>query len=137
MYPPIAVLNRIAKHDYKVPGTNHVIEKDTTVVIPNFAIQRDPQYYPNPDKFDPNRFDGDEVQTRNPLAWLPFGTGPRNRIGLRFGMMQARIGLVTLLKHFEISLSTTTKPHPIEFSGNSFILSPKDEVFLKIAKLNE
>lgn len=78
MYPPIAVSNRVAKNDYKVPGSDHIIEKGTVILIPNYAIMRDAEYYPNPNKFDPNRFDSGETQRRNPLAWLPFGEGPRN-----------------------------------------------------------
>lgn len=133
-YPPVSVINRMARNDYNVPGTNHVIEKGTAVFIPSFAIQRDPDYYPDPEKFDPDRFENEEVKRRHPMAWLPFGEGPRNCIGLRFGMMQSRIGLVTLLKNFEFSLSSTTV-QPLTFISNSFVLIPEGGVFLKLKKL--
>lgn len=127
-------MNRIAKNDYKVPGTNDIIEKGTIVIIPTFAIQRDPEHYPNPDQFNPDRFENDEVQKRHSMAWLPFSEGPRNCIGLRFGMMQSRIGLITLLKNFEFSISPKTG-HPLTFMPNMFILTPKGGVFLKLKKL--
>lgn len=136
LYPPISVINRFAKIDYQVPGTKHVIEKGTNILVPNYAIQRDADYFPNPEKFDPNRFESDEMHKRNPLAWLPFGEGPRNCIGLRFGMMQARIGLVTLLNNFEFSLNKKTI-HPIQYVPRSFILTPKGGVYLNLKKVNK
>lgn len=128
------MMNRIAKNDYKVPETNNVIEKGTIVLIPNFAIQRDPEYYPDPEKFDPDRFENDEVQRRHAMAWLPFSEGPRNCIGLRFGMMQSRIGLITLLNNFEFSLSPKTN-QPLEFVPKMFILTPEGGIHLKLRKL--
>lgn len=68
----------MAKNDYPLPGENIVIEKGMTVIIPALAIQNDPEYFPNPDKFDPNRFSPEEKQKRDALTWLAFGDGPRN-----------------------------------------------------------
>lgn len=45
------------------------------VWIPTHAIQHDPENYPNPDKFDPDRFTAEEVRKRNPLLFLSFGDG--------------------------------------------------------------
>lgn len=90
------------------------------VIIPVYAIQNDPEYYPNPEKFDPDRFDSEEKKKRDPMAWLGFGDGPRNCIGLRFGMMQSRIGLVNLMNNFKISLGG--KMHaPLNFNVRSFV----------------
>lgn len=50
------MLNRSAKNTYKIPGTDDVIEKGRTVFIPVYSIQHDPKYFPDPEKFDPNRF---------------------------------------------------------------------------------
>ena len=51
------------------------------VWIPAYSLQRDPAIYPDPDKFDPERFDEEAIQNRNPSYYLPFGDGPRNCIG--------------------------------------------------------
>ncbi|KAL3280432.1 hypothetical protein HHI36_017914 [Cryptolaemus montrouzieri] len=55
-YPPLASLPRICTKDYKLPGTDLIIEKGVRIVIPVYGIQRDPDYYPNPEIFDPERF---------------------------------------------------------------------------------
>ena len=68
---------RKASSDYKVPNTNLVIPKDTQVFIPAYAIQNDEVYYPNPKKFDPERFNDENKKNRNPMTYLPFGEGPR------------------------------------------------------------
>ena len=73
------MLNRICVKDYQIPGTDIVIEEGTPVIIPLLGLQRDPDYYPNPLKFDPERFSSDNKIT--PYTYLPFGGGPRNCIG--------------------------------------------------------
>lgn len=124
----------MAIKDYPIEGTNHQFKAGQIVVIPAYALQRDPEYYPNPDAFDPDRFSPAESASRNPYTFLPFGEGPRNCIGSRFGMMQARIGIITLLSNFKLTLSPKT-PCPLEISKTDFILSSVGGVWLKIGKV--
>lgn len=102
------------------------------LIIPVYGIHHDPDIYEQPEVFNPNRFSAEEVKKRPPCSFLAFGDGPRNCIGLRFGMMQARIGLVTLLKNFEFSTCHRTDPMPVEFSPTKFLLTPPNGVWLKI-----
>ena len=81
MYSIVEPLQRKAAIDYKVPGTDLVIEKNTTVLISPRGIQYDEKYYPKPEVFNPDRFDPEEVGKRHPCAYLPFGVGQRNCIG--------------------------------------------------------
>lgn len=81
MYPPVPTLTRICVQDYKMKNTDVVIEKDTSILISTLGLQRDPEYFPNPDKFDPERFSEENKKNRHPFVHLPFGDGPRNCIG--------------------------------------------------------
>ncbi|KAL5291884.1 hypothetical protein ACFFRR_010952 [Megaselia abdita] len=133
-YSILQDLIRIAQKDYKVPGTNFVLEKGSRVMIPTDAIHYDPDIYPDPQKFDPERFDPEEIKKRHPMAWLPFGEGPRNCIGLRFGKMQTKIGLITLLRNFEFSKCEKTAI-PIEIDKGNFLVGSKGGIYLKVKKL--
>lgn len=81
MYPLVEPLQRNARVDYKVPGTDIVIEKGTTVLVSPIGIHHDAKYYPDPEKFDPERFNAENSRDRHSCAYMPFGVGPRNCIG--------------------------------------------------------
>lgn len=72
---------RAVTENYTFRNTKITIPKGTKVWIPIFGIQLDPRFYPNPEVFDPDRFNDDAVAARHPMTYLPFGDGPRNCIG--------------------------------------------------------
>lgn len=74
---------RKASEDYTFPNTNMTIEKGTIVNVCEYLFHRDEQYFPNPDKFDPERFSKENIESRPPFVYLPFGEGPRICIGSR------------------------------------------------------
>lgn len=133
-HPIISSLLRETNLDYKVPNTNVIIERGSTVLIPIHNIHHDPELYPNPELFDPSRFDPEEVKSRHPFSYLPFGDGPRNCIGLRFGKMQAKIGLVSLLQRFKFGVSKRTEI-PLILDTRSPFLSAKNGIHLKLERI--
>lgn len=78
MYSPIGQLFRTAINDYKVPGTDFVIESGMSVIIPVSAIHRDSRYYYDPNVFNPDRFSAEEVNKRHHYSYLPFGKKESN-----------------------------------------------------------
>ena len=80
-HPPASNITRIVTQPYVIPDTNAKLEKGVRVVIPVYAIHHDPRYYPEPERFDPERFSEEVKSTRPHYTYLPFGEGPRNCIG--------------------------------------------------------
>lgn len=74
-------LTRECLTDYKIPGSKTVIPKGTRVLIPLLGLQRDPKYFSNPEKFDPDRFSDDRKDSITPYTYMPFGEGRRACIG--------------------------------------------------------
>lgn len=80
-YPPLPILNRICTKEIQLPNTDLIITEATDIVIPVLGIHRDPNFYPDPLKFDPERFNEENSAARHPYVYLPFGLGPRDCIG--------------------------------------------------------
>ncbi|XP_059224654.1 probable cytochrome P450 6a14 [Stomoxys calcitrans] len=128
-YPVLPSLLRTTKSDYRIPQTSLIIEKGTTVVIPVDAIHHDPEYYEQPNEFKPERFTASENEKRHSCAYLPFGDGPRNCIGMRFGKMQTKIGLVELLRHFRFESCQQTE---IVMDNKNLLVTTEGGIKLKV-----
>lgn len=81
LYPPAGLFFRECTKDYPIPDTDIVLQKGTIVWIPSGSLGRDPEYFQNPDSFQPERFSPEEKAKRDPFCHLPFGEGPRICIG--------------------------------------------------------
>ncbi|XP_055714127.1 cytochrome P450 6a8-like [Phlebotomus papatasi] len=135
IYPSVGSLTRRVTQDYEVPGTKFVLKKGLSVIIPIHAIQNDPEIFPDPDKFDPERFSVENSKNRHNAAFLPFGDGPRNCIGLRFGMMQVRVGLATVLRSFLIETCSRT-PNPVILQKDNITLTAQGGMWLKLKRIS-
>lgn len=134
MYPLIPFIMREVSENYTFKGTKISIEKGTKVWVPTYGIQRDADVYPEPEKFDPERFNDDAVAARHPMAYLPFGDGPRNCIGSRFAQYQSRVGIIAVIRNHKVDVCEKTTI-PYESEPLSFMLTLKGGVHLKITKV--
>uniref|UniRef100_A0A1I8P7W2 Cytochrome P450 n=1 Tax=Stomoxys calcitrans TaxID=35570 RepID=A0A1I8P7W2_STOCA len=100
-YPGLPFLNRQCTKDYPVPDTNLIIPKGTGIIISLLGIHRDPQHFPNPQVYKPERF-AEETLEYNPVAYMPFGEGPRHCIAQRMGVLNTQTALAKILANFKI-----------------------------------
>ncbi|XP_070493747.1 probable cytochrome P450 6a13 [Chironomus tepperi] len=133
-YPPIPIQFRKATIDYHIPKTKLVIPKGTLIQISSYSVQHDPEYFPDPDKFDPERFNEENIKDVRPFTNLPFGDGPRNCLGMRFGLMQSKMGITKIIKNFIVSPSKKT-PIPVKFVPPNPFLAPVGGMWLNLKKI--
>jgi len=129
-YPPVPALERKTMRDFEIPGTKLVIPKDVLVRIPTFSIHHDPKHFPNPKKFDPERFSNETKALRHPMAFQPFGHGPRHCIAMRFALFNAKMSIANVVYHYLLEPTEKTTI-PMEF-GNESNLKPKNGMRLKL-----
>jgi len=99
MYPPLPLLvSREVKETTVING--HTLPENAVVDIPVWAIHYDPNLWPDPETFDPMRHTQEEKAKRHPMAFLPFGVGPRNCIGARFAYLEMKIALAKFVRKF-------------------------------------
>ena len=111
LLPPAWTLNaRQANQDTQIG--QYLFPKDKVVFISPYANHRNPKYFEQPDRFDPERFSTEREKTIPKHAYMPFGTGPRVCIGQSFAMMEAKLILATLLNRFEVTADKNLKFEP-------------------------
>lgn len=120
--------------NYKVEGTDVVIEKGTQVFIPTLGYHNDENIFPDPEKFDPDRFSPENSRGRHPYAFLPFGEGPRNCIGMRFALVQVKVGLASLLSKFSVTFNEKTQ-YPIRLDPKNPNVGALHGVWLNVHEL--
>ena len=110
LYPPIHLSNRVAREDIDFNGFS--IRAGTRVMLSIYLTHRDPRFWKNPNQFDPDRFTRDNVASRPPYTYMPFGGGKRNCIGSAFARTEARAVLARIFQRFELMhLDHPIRPH--------------------------
>lgn len=104
-----------------------VIERGTPVFIPVYGLHRDEKYYPDPERFDPDRFSAENSAGKTFLErpYLPFGSGQRLCMGLRLGKLQVKIGLISMLKNYNFVLGAKYLEKELELNPRTVVNTPK------------
>jgi cytochrome P450 len=127
LYPPVWWLPRMAAEDDEIGG--YAIAKDTIVAPVMYTVHRHPELWPDAERFDPERFAPERSEGRHPLAWVPFGAGPRKCIGQELSLMESTLALAMIVQRFELASSG----HVVRPAVNT-VLRPADGVWLRIRR---
>lgn len=113
-----------------------LLKKEQKYLFPSWLYILDEKYYKDPERFDPNRFVKADLNGVNFVnrPYLPFGDGPRNCIGIKMGKIQAKIGLMTMLRKFRFELDDKLKTLEVSFDPMTISITPLDKMQLKILK---
>jgi cytochrome P450 len=101
LYPPAPVIGRRVVEDDDVCG--YVLRAGTDLMVSPWVIHRHPEFWPEPSRFDPDRFTAAAEIGRNRYAWMPFGGGARGCIGARFSVLESVLALAVMMREFEFS----------------------------------
>ncbi|KAM9208931.1 cytochrome P450 3A4-like [Dugong dugon] len=100
LYPAIIRLERVCKKDVEISGV--LFPKGTKVMVPIFVLHQDPEHWPEPENFLPERFSKENKDNVDPYLYMPFGSGPRNCIGMRFALMSMKLAVTRILQEFSV-----------------------------------
>jgi cytochrome P450 len=128
LYPPIFVLMRCAKEDDEVGGYH--VAAGSNIVLCAYVTHRHPEFWENPEGFDPDRFTSERSQGLHRMAYFPFSGGPRKCIGNSFAMMQMPIVLAMVTQRFRLNLLPGEKvvPEP------AISLRPRDPLVMTLQR---
>ncbi|XP_077297740.1 cytochrome P450 9e2-like [Arctopsyche grandis] len=140
-WSPVHATDRKCLKPCKLPPANDSTDEGYTVqagegiFIPIHAIHHDPQYFPDPEKFDPERFSNENKKNINPLAYLPFGIGPRNCVGSRYGLMIVKTIIFRLLSKFDLVMTAKTQ-NPVIIDNKLLTIQAKDGIWIGLQPRN-
>jgi cytochrome P450 len=130
LYPPAWAVGRLAVNDYEVGG--YVVPAGSLVLLSQYVMHRDSRFYPDPSRFDPQRWTPLARESRPQYSYFPFGGGPRRCIGEGFAWMEGILLIATLARHWSMRL---VPDHPVELQP-VITLRPKHGMRMTIKSRN-
>jgi cytochrome P450 len=113
LYPPAWAMGRYARADFQLG--EFFLPAKTTVLMSQYITHRDPRFFPDPLRFDPERFTSEAKARRTKLTYFPFGAGVRQCIGESFACMEGVLLLATIAQKWKLSLvpGHRVEPEPL------------------------
>lgn len=128
LYPPAYAMVRIAARDIKLG--EYCVPRGASVILSQWIVHRDPRYYAEPERFDPDRWTPGFASRLPRFAYFPFGGGPRACIGASFALTEATLLLVTILQRFHLELALEGPLRPIP----GITLRPGDDLRVTVRR---
>ncbi|XP_071639301.1 cytochrome P450 6a2-like [Temnothorax longispinosus] len=137
MVPVIVLIKKRCTEEFELKGSDGVIcrvQPGTKIMIPVQALHTDPEYWENPEEYNPERFSSDRKHNIERFAYLPFGEGPRICVGMRMAQLQIKAGLARILKKYSIELSPRTQI-PLKMIPGTILPTPKGGLWAYFRRL--
>lgn len=116
-YPPVVRLERrVSGKNIKLGGIP--LDDGVLIEIPTYTVHHDPDNYPEPSRFNPERFLPESKHLLVPYTYIPFGDGPRNCLGMRFAYQEAKLCLAAIVQRYHFSRTAKT-PEKLTFMKGS------------------
>ncbi|XP_021193424.3 cytochrome P450 9e2 [Helicoverpa armigera] len=137
LWPPAAIVDRMCVKDYNFgrPSPNAtkdlIIREGQGVGVAPWVFHRNPKYFPEPTKFDPERFSPENRHKILPFTYFPFGLGPRNCIGSRFALCEIKVMLYVLIREMEVYPFEKTC-YPPQLSKDGFNMQLQGGTWLRL-----
>ncbi|XP_042210514.1 cytochrome P450 4C1-like isoform X2 [Homarus americanus] len=127
IFPPVATISRAIQEEVVI--NNYCIPAGTSVTVFIYKLHHDPEQFPDPEVFDPDRFLPENANKRHPFAYIPFSAGPRNCIGQKLAMMEMKTVVCILLRRFRVESQVPRENIEII---STVVLQPKNGNILKL-----
>jgi cytochrome P450 len=131
LFPPIPVHSRQATKDTDL-GHGYIIPAGTNIFMSVYNLHRDPKHFPDPEKFDPERFTPQNSEGRHPYAYTPFGIGRRMCVGHVFATMEAKTILSTVLRRYRVTEIEGGVKGLEQTLKMTFVMSPANGIRVKL-----
>ncbi|XP_043654795.1 probable cytochrome P450 4d21 [Drosophila teissieri] len=131
LHPPVPILGRYIREDLHIG--DKTIPGNTSILLMPYYVYRDPEYFPDPLAFKPERWLDMKATSHTPLAYIPFSAGPKNCIGQKFANLQMKALISKVLRHYELlalgeDLTPTYTFILSSCTGNNVGLKPRTRV---------
>jgi cytochrome P450 len=126
LYPPVWSMGRSVGNDYTLG--EYMVPAGSTIMMSQYVMHRDPRYYNEPDRFDPERWSSEAMSSHPRFSYFPFGGGIRACIGEPFAWMEGILVLATIGRHWKMRL---VPGHRVELDP-AITLRPKYGMKMKL-----
>ncbi|HYO91168.1 MAG TPA: cytochrome P450, partial [Pyrinomonadaceae bacterium] len=128
LYPPAWAIGRLATKETEIGG--YTIAPGSLVLLSQYVMHRDPRYYTDPQRFDPERWTPEAKEARPQFSYFPFGAGARRCIGESFAWMEGVLLIATLARRWRMRHVSS---HPVELQP-LITLRPKHGMLMTVHK---